>query len=42
MDKIEEIEENRESNNNITEGNKLMKEVDELERQQIPQLQIKE
>ena len=42
MDKIEEIEEKGESNNNITEWNRLMKETDELERQLIPQLRIQE
>ena len=42
MDKIEEIVEKGESNNNITEWNRLMKETDELERQLIPQLWIQE
>ena len=40
MDKIEEIEEKGESNNNITKCNRLMKETDELEQQLIPQLRI--
>ena len=42
MDKIRKIEEQGESNNNITEWNRLRKETDELERQLIPQLWIQE
>ena len=38
MDKIEKIEEKLESNDNITEWKRLMKETYKLEQQLIPQL----